>query len=104
MRSAVLLVACAALAGCGGGTGGVDGASSDGGTPDATPIDPSDELYDPAVIPRFELELPPASVDALIADPRTYVRGTLRYGSEVVSEIGVRLKGEYNFRPLGQKA
>jgi spore coat protein CotH len=103
MRSVLVLVACA-VAGCGGGAGGVDGAGGDGGPLDATPIDPSDELYDPAVIPRFELELSQASIDALIADPRVYVRGALHHGSEVVTDIGVRIKGEYNFRPLGEKA
>jgi spore coat protein CotH len=66
--------------------------------------DPSAELYDPDRVPVFELELPPASVEALENDPRLYAPGTLRYGDEVVENIGVRLKGEYTFRPLTEKA
>lgn len=96
MRAAVgacLLIAAA----CGGGGGDDDGAP-DGG------VDLTVEIFDPDRIATYELELPPASVAALAADPRTYVRGALRYGDEVVDDIGVRLKGEYNFRPLGQKA
>jgi spore coat protein CotH len=100
----VALVACVVLAGCGGGGAGPDATPGDDTTPDATPPDPSAEIFDPDSVPRFELELPPESIDALALDPRTYVRGTIRYGSEVMTDIGVRLKGEYNFRPLGQKA
>jgi hypothetical protein len=78
--------------------------------PDAGPLDaaaggdPSAELYDPDRVPRFELELPPASVMALGQNPRVYVRGTFRYGDEVVNDVGVRLKGESNLRPLTRKA
>lgn len=100
---AVLLVtmiaACGGPAPIGDDDGGVDP------DPDAGPtIDPSDELFDPDRIATFSLDLPQASVDALTADPRTYVRATLHYGDEVVTDLGVRIKGEYNFRPLGQKA
>jgi spore coat protein CotH len=96
------LLGVAMLAACGNGGGG-DGDDDDGGSPDAG-VDPSAEIFDPDRIATYQLELPPDSVTALDADPRTYVRGTLRYGDEVVSDIGVRLKGEFNFRPLGQKA
>ena len=65
---------------------------------------PSDELYDPDRVPRFDLELPPASVAALNANPRQYVRGTFRYGGETVADVGVRLKGEATLRPLSRKA
>lgn len=96
----LLSVLVAAAAGCG-EPGGEPG--GDAGV-DAAPLDPSAELYDPDRVPTFAIELPEASVAALTADPRTYVRGTLRYGAEVVPDIGVRLKGEWNFRPLGEKA
>lgn len=99
MRARWLVVAVVAAA-CG---GDIDGGGSDGG-PDGPPPDPSAAIYDPAVVPRFELSLDAAARAALEADPRTYVHGTLRYGDEVVSDIGVRLKGEWNFRPLSAKA
>jgi hypothetical protein len=75
-----------------------------GGTDAAAGDDPSAELYDPERVPRFELELPPASVMALGQNPRAYVRATFRYGDEVVNDVGVRLKGESNLRPLTRKA
>ncbi|MBP6840522.1 MAG: CotH kinase family protein [Kofleriaceae bacterium] len=106
----VLLAALALGVGCDGGGGSGDGDGGlgpDGGGPGpdggALP-DLSAELYDPDVVPTFALELPPASVDALNQDPLTYVTGTLRYGAEVVENIGVRLKGEYTFRPLDRKS
>ena len=64
----------------------------------------SDELFDADRVPRFEIELPPASMAALAQDPKTYVRGTFRYGSEVVSDIGVRIKGEATLRALAKAA
>ena len=89
------------VAACGGGGGGGDDDGS--GDPDAG-VDPSNEIFDPDTVATYQLDLPAESVAALEVDPRTYVRGTLRYGDETVADIGVRLKGEYNFRPLGQKA
>jgi spore coat protein CotH len=65
---------------------------------------PGDELYDPERVPRFDLELPPASVMALAQNPRAYVRGTFRYGEETVADVGIRLKGEATLRPLTRKA
>ena len=102
-----LLVACSGeVSGVGGdgGPGGGDGGSGGGGADAAAAVDESAELYDPQAFPRFDIELPPASVTALENDPATYATGTLRYGDEVVANIGVRLKGEYTFRPLSQKA
>jgi spore coat protein CotH len=77
-----------------GGTGGDD----------PVPVDESPELYDPDRLPRFDITLPQASMDALGVDPETYVTGELRYGDEVVSNIGVRIKGEYSKRTLDKKA
>jgi spore coat protein CotH len=66
--------------------------------------DTSPELYDPEVVPRFDIELSPESVAALDAMPDVYARGVLRYKDEVVSEIGVRIKGEGSRRTLQEKA
>ena len=78
------------------------GGSNLGGS--ATEVDTSGEVYDPEKFPRFDLDLPQASVTALGQDPETYVRGSLRYGTEVVADIGVRIKGEGSKRSLEQKA
>ena len=85
----------------GGGSGGTAG----GGT------DLSAELYDPAKLPRFDIDLP-AGVDRC-AEPgvrtgrsaaRTiYVTATLRYGARRCRDIGLRIKGEASFRKLDEK-
>jgi spore coat protein CotH len=80
----------------------VDGSREPGGA-DASAA-ASEELYDPQRLPRFDIELPPASVAALGGNPRQYVRGTFRYGNETVTDVGVRLKGESTLRPLTRKA
>jgi spore coat protein CotH len=93
------------------GTGGAPGAGGAGG---GMVGDLSRELYDPAMFPRFDFDLPPASVTALGAvtgpdDPRqdTYVTGTFTYDksgkNEVVMNVGVRLKGEGSFKPFNEK-
>ncbi len=110
-------------AGSGGGAGAV---ARDAGSPDTRPSDaiasapapnaaasdaissagtaPSDELYDPKNLPRFDLEIPPESIAGLNKDGRAYARATLKYGAETVADIGVHLKGEASFRPLAKKA
>ena len=61
----------------------------------------SDELYDPERVPRFDLELPPASVTALGAESRgPTCAAPSATASETVADVGVRLKGEATFRPL----
>jgi hypothetical protein len=72
--------------------------------PGAPGPSPSDELYDPEVVPRFDIELDAAAVAALTLDPRRYVHGRFKYGSEVVADVGVRLKGEASLRTLEEKA
>jgi spore coat protein H len=72
------------------------------------------EIYDPTRFPRFDFELPQASVAALegISGPEdpdqdSYVTGTFTYdkdgANEVVTNIGVRIKGEGSFLPFDQK-
>jgi spore coat protein CotH len=102
-----LCVACSGeVSGVGGGDGGPGGGGDGGGgaADGGAAVDPSAELYDLAAFPRFDIELPPGSVTALEDDPATYATATFRYGDEVVENIGVRLKGEYTFRPLSGKA
>jgi len=90
------------LAACG---GGVDPVGSDGGSgdPDAG-VDPSEALYDPAVVLDVRITLPESSIAALEADPSTYAPGDVEIAGETLTNIGVRLKGEWNFRGLDQKA
>jgi hypothetical protein len=79
--------------------------------PDA-PLDPgSDEIFDPTRLPRFDIDLPPASIEALnkvtgSTDPAqdVYVHAGFRYGNETLPDIGLRIKGEASFRKLDKKA
>jgi spore coat protein CotH len=87
----------------GSGVGGSSGGSLVGGA-SGTGVDTSEEIYDPEKFPRFDLDLPVTSMTALGQDPDTYVRGSLRYGSETIADIGVRIKGEGSKRTLEEKA
>ncbi|MET0594060.1 MAG: CotH kinase family protein [Polyangiaceae bacterium] len=120
-----------ATGGTGGATGGTGGSGTDAGRPDsgagagksdggATPDvsappdapDPSsDEIFDPTKLPRFDIDLPQASIDALnkvtgSSDPAqdTYVHAGFRYNGETLPDIGLRIKGEGSFRKLDKKA
>jgi hypothetical protein len=89
----------------GSSTGGVAGGNGLGGSAGApVVVDTSPELYDPDTVPRFDIELPAESVAALDAMPDVYARGVLKYKDEVVSDIGVRIKGEASQRTLEEKA
>lgn len=104
MTMARLLLASALLvAACGGPGGGDPDGDAGPDAPDAG-VDPSEAIYDPTVVLDIRITLPPASVAALGADPATYVTGDLQVGDEMVSNVGVRLKGEWNFRTLDEKA
>lgn len=99
MRQVPALVVALAL-GCGGAPDGGD----DGGTLDGPAVDPSAALYDPATVLAVELTLDATALAALAAEPRAYVRGAVRIGGESLADVGVRLKGEWNFRDLSAKA
>lgn len=99
-----------------GGDAGVDNRDSGNAPLDVagdapSPVVDNDEIFDPERLPRFDLELPQASIDALnlltgAMDPRqdNYVRATFRYGDVTLKDVGVRIKGEASFRKLDRKA
>jgi spore coat protein CotH len=107
----------AAGAGAGGASAGAGFAGASAGTAGsgagasgAPPTDASVELYDPENLPRFDIDLPEASIDALNRvtgqdDPRQdeYVTASLTYDGETVTNIGLRIKGEGSFQPIGRK-
>jgi spore coat protein H len=100
LLTAVVITAACTGGGMGGGGDDDDGGDDDGGGgPDL-----SETVFDPAKVSTYDIQLPPESITALAADPRTYVRGALTVDGETLTDIGVRLKGEWNFRPLGDKA
>lgn len=64
----------------------------------------ADVLFDGATVQVFELTLPPATVDALRAEPRQYQPGTLVWRGQTFQQVGVRLKGRASFRDIDGKA
>jgi spore coat protein CotH len=86
----------------GGAAGRAGNPSAAGGATAAG--DPSDEVYAPDHLPRFELTLSAASLAALAADPDTYVTADFSYGDETLTNVGVRIKGEGSRRTLDEKA
>jgi CotH kinase protein/Lamin Tail Domain len=80
--------------------------------PSTTSGDPTDDLaawlYDPTQVVGIDLELSPESIEALNADPDTYVDGQFSLTAPGASygplAVGIRLKGNATFRPLTGKA
>ncbi|MCK6506591.1 CotH kinase family protein [Myxococcota bacterium] len=67
--------------------------------------DPSELLFPQDRVLEVELFLPQASMDALEADPYTYVEGAVAVGGVTLSPVGVRIKGQWgSLRDLSQKA
>ena len=64
-------------------------------------------LYEPNHVVEIDLDLPPASWDALVAEPDEYAVGDLTVvrhdpaQTYVRTSVGVKLKGHLSFRPLG---
>lgn len=68
-------------------------------------LDPSDALFDPARIQRFDLYLSDAAMRSLDADPYTDVEGAVGYDGAWLPRVGVRIKGVYgSLRTLDEKA
>jgi hypothetical protein len=82
----------------------VVGACTSSGSSGAGDPGTSDPLYDLSAFPRFDLEIPEASIRGLAADPTSYVPAVFRHGDEELQHVGVRLKGSFTFRALDEKA
>ena len=60
-----------------------------------------DDLFKEGRIPGIRIELSPAATDRLRQHPRTYVRGIVREGDLVYTNVAIRLKGgPGSFRPV----
>ncbi|MFT7625784.1 MAG: hypothetical protein ACI9WU_004975 [Myxococcota bacterium] len=60
-------------------------------------------MYSRTTIPRFELTLSDAAIAALGEAPKEYVRGSFRFQGTVLSDVGVRLKGNFTLKTLAEK-
>lgn len=70
--------------------------------PAPTGFDVAAELFD-GPIPEFDIELSDDSLAALRLDPYTWVEGAVTYRGARFWPVGVRLKGDYSFRPIDEK-
>jgi spore coat protein CotH len=66
--------------------------------------DKAEVLFDGDTVQQFELTLPPASLQGLMAQPRAYHPGTLVWQGQTLERVGVRLKGRTSFRDINGKA
>lgn len=67
------------------------------------PADAASVLFN-TLIPRCEISLDPDAVQSLRTQPREYVKATLRVGTNVFRDVGVRLKGSRgSFRPVDDR-
>ena len=71
------------------------------GEPEA--VTTADAFYATDHVVVIRLHLGGDALDALDADPFTYVRGDLEYAGVVYPDIGVRLKGSASFNELDEK-
>lgn len=90
--------------------GSLDAGSDAGDASDASDAGTTVDLHDPAFIPTFELTIDAAAYAILSnpstadADKKKWAKGTLKFGDEVLTDVGIRRKGSSTFRPLPQKA
>src|SRR5688500_10444657 len=61
------------------------------------------EFFNDSKVRVFEFEIPQAGLMSLQRSQRAYVKATVREGSVVLTNVGVRLKGMGSFRPVFEK-
>ena len=62
-----------------------------------------DELFGQPRVLRLSIEVPAAGLESLRKDPKAYVKGVVREGSQPYRDVGVRLKGGGQFQGFEQK-
>ncbi len=84
-----------------------DAAAAVGFPPKAGPApaaDVADAFFSSPRIRTFEFELPPEALASLKRQPRTYVKGSVREGALVLTNVGFHLKGMGSYRTIDEKA
>lgn len=64
----------------------------------------SQVFFSDPTVRSFHFEIFPEQLSMLRRSPRTYVRGTMREGSRVLTNVGFHLKGMGSFRTVDEKA
>jgi len=73
-------------------------------THELDPAIASASLFSLDQLPRFDIHLSNSAWASLEAEPKEWVSGGFEYNGVVHGGVGVRLKGNHSFRPLGEKA
>lgn len=103
MRALFLLLAIAGVYSCGSGPAssdsGTDAASVDAASP--SPASRQSEFFDSAVVQDIELEIDPVDLDKMIAALPTLISvpATFRWRDTVLTQVGVRYKGNSSSSP-----
>jgi spore coat protein H len=63
----------------------------------------TDELFGQPRVLRLSIEVPAAGLESLRKDPKAYVKGVVREGSQPYRDVGIRLKGGGQFQGFEQK-
>jgi hypothetical protein len=64
----------------------------------------SQEFFNDSKVRLFQFDIPQAGLVSLRRQPRTYVRGTMREGDRVLTNVAFHLKGMGSFRTVDEKA
>lgn len=72
----------------------------------ASPVAPeaSDTFFSSPRIRTFDFELSPEALASLKRQPRAYVKGSVREGAHVLTNVGFHLKGMGSYRTIDEKA
>src|SRR5437867_5731282 len=73
------------------------------GKPDPAKRTRNDALFTNGMVRAFSIEIPPAEMEKLKKEPRTYVHAKVNEGTNTFEDVGLHLKGVGSFRPLEQK-
>ncbi len=96
---------CLALGWVGLGAVAMPAADGPGAAPRRTPkADASDGFFNSPTIRVFEFELSPEALASLSRQPRTYVKGLVREGGVILTNVGFHLKGMGSYRSINEKA
>ena len=66
-------------------------------------VAPEEDLFGQTKVLKLRIDLSPAAQEALRKEPKTYVKGTLREGSQILNDVAVRMKGNGSFQGLDKK-
>src|SRR5688572_26419998 len=71
--------------------------------PPSAKKDASWDFFNDPKIRIFHFEISPAALSSLQRSENTYVKGTVREGTQMFTNVGIRLKGMGSFRPVFEK-